>query len=27
MVNLTTYRPKSNAIPMLLRTVRFIGKR
>jgi succinate-semialdehyde dehydrogenase / glutarate-semialdehyde dehydrogenase len=27
MVNLTTYRQKASAVPMLLRTVRFIGKR
>jgi succinate-semialdehyde dehydrogenase / glutarate-semialdehyde dehydrogenase len=27
VVNLTTYRRKPNAVPMLMRTVRFIGKR
>jgi acyl-CoA reductase-like NAD-dependent aldehyde dehydrogenase len=27
MVNLTTYRQKASAVPMLMRTVRFIGKR
>jgi acyl-CoA reductase-like NAD-dependent aldehyde dehydrogenase len=27
LVNLTTYRRKSSAVPMLLRTVKFIGKR
>jgi aldehyde dehydrogenase (NAD+) len=27
VVNLTTYRRKPNAVPMLLRTVKFIGKR
>ena len=27
VVNLTTYRRKANALPMMLRTVRFIGKR